>query len=116
MALSDTIANTFRSAGEAIGDERRARNEADAILDGAPPFTATTNWTRFTDREPARTLHLRNSCCLAYLLDTHGYCLTCPLGDAAQRSRTGRAPRPGSNRSGLSPHSAPTKATTPGGQ
>lgn len=65
-ALSDVIATALWSAGEALGDAPRGREEAALLLDGTPPFTGTANFVELAHHGAARTWRVRNTCCLAW--------------------------------------------------
>lgn len=79
--LSDAFANALSRVAEDLGDQARGCAEADRVLDGTPPFTSPGAWREVRGHGTTRTWRVRNTCCLAYRLDGHGYCLTCPLED-----------------------------------
>lgn len=79
--LSDVVAGALSWSGEMLGDAARGCAEAERVLDGTPPFTGRADWRRLTHGGARRVMHGRAACCLAYRLDGHGYCLTCPLED-----------------------------------
>ena len=85
LEVSDAVANVFRSVGEALDCDDYARTEAERILDGTPPFTGQATWIHLEHQGAVRTLHRRSSCCMAYLLEDYGYCLSCPLEDEENR-------------------------------
>lgn len=77
---ADAAATAFLLAGAKLGDQERARAEAEAffVLRSSPLRTKAT----FLQLEHAgrREVFLRRgSCCLIYRLAGHEYCATCPL-------------------------------------
>lgn len=91
--LSDTVASSLWVAGRELGDEQRGVREAELILDGTPPFTGTANFVEVTHAGTTCARRVRNTCCLAYRLDGHGYCVSCPLEDEGTRRSRWRANR-----------------------
>lgn len=89
--LSDTVASSLWVAGRELGDEPRGVREAELVLDGTPPFTGTANFVQVTHAGSTCARRVRNTCCLAYRLDDHGYCASCPLEDEQTRGSRWRA-------------------------
>ncbi|NGO69822.1 (2Fe-2S)-binding protein [Streptomyces boncukensis] len=87
---ADEVTEGLWYLGHLLGEERRAKEEAAALLPGGtPPFTRSAGFRELTAPDgallPTRD---RASCCLYYTLRPDDTCVTCPrTGDAERVER-----------------------------
>ena len=89
--VADSIGAAFLEVGSAIGDEKAACDEADALFAvAAPVLRARPTWVPLEQAGECQLFLRRGVCCLAYKTPGHGYCTGCPGLDQQERGRRRR--------------------------
>ncbi len=90
--VADSLAAAFLAAGRAIGDQPRARREADALFDAAgDTLRSRPAWVPVEHGGQCHLFLRRAACCLAYKTPGSCHCTSCPAVSDTDRQHRLRA-------------------------
>ncbi|MFC7618926.1 (2Fe-2S)-binding protein [Microlunatus sp. GCM10028923] len=98
----DTASFAMINLARQLGRDRvaawsRAEEFAEALYEAGLPRLSRPELARYRGDDPAGVWAVRGACCLDFKDPGHGYCLTCPLLDAEERTRRWQATTPAVN-------------------
>lgn len=86
--VTDSLAQQSRAVCLAAGgSEDEGFDLAGRLLEAFPMTLLPPQWLAMWRGDTEQTLLLRQSCCMAYKVDGHGWCPNCPLLDDVSRAK-----------------------------